>query len=98
MISEDEIKKIAWLAHLGLTPQELAKLPAELGPILEYVQQLQKLPLDAIDPTSHVHGSKNVFREDQVQPSMPTEEGLSNAPDTSGRFIRVPIIIEQGES
>jgi aspartyl-tRNA(Asn)/glutamyl-tRNA(Gln) amidotransferase subunit C len=44
---------------------------------------------------SHVHGSKNIFREDVVEPSMPTEEGLSNAPDRSGRFFRVPIIIEQ---
>ena len=98
MISEDDVKKIASLAHLGLSDGELKKLPAELGSILDYVQQLQKLPLDGVEPTSHVHGSKNIFREDQVELSMPTEEGLQNAPDTSGRFIRVPIIIEQSEN
>ena len=98
MFSEDDVKKIARLSYLSLTADELKSLPAELSSILEYVKQLQNVDVSSVEPMSHVHGSKNVFRDDKVETSMPTEDGLSNAPDRSGRFFRVPIIIDQGEN
>lgn len=96
MLSDDEVKKIAKLAHLTLDDSEIKKFSRELSSILDYIQELQKIDVSAVEPTSHVHGSTNIFREDVVKPSLDGEEGLKNAPDRSGRFIRVPIIVEQG--
>lgn len=99
MIDENEIRKLARLAHLKLEETEIGELSKDLNSILEYVKTLEKVDVKNVEPMSHVHGSINIFRDDIAEPSMPIEKSLSNAPDTSGRFIRVPIIIEQsGES
>ncbi|MCO6431075.1 MAG: Asp-tRNA(Asn)/Glu-tRNA(Gln) amidotransferase subunit GatC [Deltaproteobacteria bacterium] len=95
MIGEDEVKKIALLSHLNLEEGESVSLANELNSILGYVDKLQKLDTTSVEPTSHVHGSKNIMRPDVTSPSMPTELALSNTPELSGRFIKVPIIIEQ---
>lgn len=94
-LNEDDVKKIASLSNLVFTPEKLSKFTGELASILGYVQQLEKINVSNVEPTSHAHGATNFFREDVVETSMPVEEGLQNAPDRSGRFIRVPIIIEQ---
>ena len=95
MISDDDVRKIAKLAHLTVTDGEVKKFGTELNAIIGYVQQLEKLDVSGVEPMSHVHGSTNVFRDDVVQESLPVEALLSIAPDKSGRFIRVPIIIDQ---
>lgn len=94
-LTEDDVKKIASLANLTFSPEELSRFTNELSSIFGYVEQLQKIDVSNIEPTSHVHGATNFFRPDVVEPSLPIEDGLSNAPDRSGRFIRVPIIIDQ---
>ena len=95
MIGENEVKKIAKLSFLTVKDEELKSAAQELNSILEYVNQLQKADVSNVEPMSHVHGSTNIFREDVVAPSLSNQEALQNAPDTSGRFFRVPIIIEQ---
>lgn len=95
MFTEDDVKKIAKLSFLELSPEEISKFTKELAAVFGYVQKLQAYDVSQVQPTSHVHGSTNFFREDKVEPSMSTAEGLQNAPDRSGNFIRVPIIIEQ---
>ena len=97
MISEDEVKKIARLAYLNVEDSEVKKLASQLNAIFGYIQKLEKLDVHDVAPMSHVHGAINVFREDAVEPSLPVEDALKIAPDSSGRFIRVPIIIEQSE-
>lgn len=94
-LTEDDVKKIANLANLTFTPEGLAKFTNELSSILGYVQQLEKIDVSNVEPTSHAHGAINFFRKDVVQPPLSVEEGLKNVPDRSGRFIRVPIIIDQ---
>jgi aspartyl-tRNA(Asn)/glutamyl-tRNA(Gln) amidotransferase subunit C len=94
MISESEVRKLASLAHLSLSDEELASLMNELGSILDYVKQLEAIDVANVDPMSHVHGSTNVFREDVVAESLDIKELLKNAPDTSGRFFKTPIIVE----
>jgi aspartyl-tRNA(Asn)/glutamyl-tRNA(Gln) amidotransferase subunit C len=95
MLNEDDVAKIAKLSALNLTPEQLKKYTSELSNILGYMDNLNKIDVTNVKPTSHVHGATNFFRDDVAKQSMPIEEGLSNAPDRSGRFIRVPIIIEQ---
>lgn len=94
-MNEEDVKKLAHLARLQIDPSELAAAGEKIGSILSYVKQLDKINVEGVAPMAHVHGSQNVFRADAAQPSMAVEEALLNAPDKSGRFIRVPIIIEQ---
>ncbi len=62
--------------------------------ILSYMDKLNQLDTTDIDPTSHVLPIKNVFRKDEVRPSLSLEEALSNAPDRKNGFFRVPRVIE----
>jgi len=96
MISDEDVSKIAQLAHLELNKDEVHSLTGELNSILGYVQQLEKTDVNHVTPMSHVHGINNIMRDDTVSEHLDSDEALKNAPDTSGRFIRVPIIIDQG--
>jgi aspartyl-tRNA(Asn)/glutamyl-tRNA(Gln) amidotransferase subunit C len=96
MISESDILKLARLARLTLSGDATKQLTGNLNSILGYVKTLESIDVSKIEPMSHVHGVTNVFREDTVEPSLPIEKTLENAPDSSGRFIRVPIVIDQG--
>jgi aspartyl-tRNA(Asn)/glutamyl-tRNA(Gln) amidotransferase subunit C len=95
MIDENDTRKIAKLAHLKIADADIASYTKEVNSILEYVNQLQKIDVSNIEPLSHVHGSTNIFREDTVVASLSNEDALRNAPDKSGRFFKVPIIIDQ---
>ena len=94
MISDEEARKIAGLARLKFDENQLPQLAADLSKILEYVEKLKSVELGGIEPMSHVHGAVNVFRPDTAQPSMEAETALAGAPDSSGFFFRVPLIIE----
>lgn len=96
MISEKDILKLARLARLTVQSDEVSRLVGDLNSILGYVEKLQSVDVSKIEPMSHVHGVTNVFREDIAEPSLPIEQTLAAAPDASGRFIRVPIVIDQG--
>ena len=94
MISNEDVLKIAKLAHLNIGEDEIAEYAHKLGSILDYVKQLQGVDVSGITPMSHVHGSSNIYREDVATPSMEVDKLKQNAPDMNGRFIKVPIIIE----
>ncbi len=97
MITKEQVLKVAALAHLRPTEDEVSRLTKNLNSILDYVERLAAVDVKDIVPMSHVHGSTNVFREDAVTPSFPIERVLQNAPDAAGRFIRVPIVVGQSE-
>ncbi|RIL11846.1 MAG: Asp-tRNA(Asn)/Glu-tRNA(Gln) amidotransferase GatCAB subunit C [Proteobacteria bacterium] len=86
--------KIAKLAHLHMSDAELDELTPQLSAIIEFVQQLEKIDISGVEAMSHVHGSTNVFREDNVLTSMEIESLLQNVPDHSGHFIRTPLVVE----
>lgn len=94
-LSDSEVRKIAKLANLNLTDQQVEKFTHELNGVFSYVENLNKIDVSAVEPTSHVHGSTNFFREDINVNPMPVEDGLRNTPDRSANYIRVPIIIDQ---
>ncbi len=98
MISENDIIKLARLSKLTVGKEEVARLTTDLNSILGYVEKLQKVDVSKIEPMSHVHGVTNVFREDEVELSLSIDDTLAAAPDKSGRFIRVPIVIDQGDN
>ena len=91
---EIDIKYVAHLARLHLTPDEEKKLGAQLDGILGYIEKLKELDVANVEPTAHAVPLVNVFRPDLVQPSLSNEEALRNAlAKASGLFV-VPKIVE----
>ncbi|MFN3396097.1 MAG: Asp-tRNA(Asn)/Glu-tRNA(Gln) amidotransferase subunit GatC [Thermodesulfovibrionales bacterium] len=89
-----EIGHVALLARLALTEEEERRFGDQLNTILEYIGKLNELDTSEIPPTSHVLEIQNVMREDIVRPSISKEKALSNAPDKTEDFYRVPKIID----
>lgn len=89
-----EIGHVALLARLALTEEEERRFGDQLNTILEYIGKLNELDISEIPPTSHVLEIQNVMREDIVRPSISKEKALSNAPDKTEDFYRVPKIID----
>ncbi len=93
-ITKDEVEHVAKLARLAVTEEEKERYSQQLSNILTYIEKLKELDTSRVEPTSHVLPMKNIFREDEVRPSLPREEILKNAPDRTEEFFRVPKIIE----
>ncbi|MEO5357174.1 MAG: Asp-tRNA(Asn)/Glu-tRNA(Gln) amidotransferase subunit GatC [Nitrospirae bacterium YQR-1] len=93
-ITTGDVKHIAALSRLKLDADELEIFGKQLNDILLYVEKLNELNTDGIEPTSHVIPLMNVFREDIERDSIALEDALSNAPDRTGNFYKVPKIIE----
>ena len=93
-ITADEIKWIAHLSRLELKPKELIAASTQLSSILNYINQLQEVNTDNIEPVAHALDVSNVFREDVLKESLNVNEALANAPDRQGNFYGVPAILE----
>lgn len=91
---EMDVKYVAHLARLHLTPEEEQLFGAQLGQVLEYVAQLNQLDVSQVEPTAHAVPLANVTRPDTVQPSLPLEEVLRNAPAQADGLFLVPKIVE----
>jgi aspartyl-tRNA(Asn)/glutamyl-tRNA(Gln) amidotransferase subunit C len=92
--AELDVKYVAHLARLALTPDEEKKLGAQLGHILGYIEKLRELDVSNVEPTAHAVPMVNVTRADEIRPSLPHEDALRNAPrQASGLFI-VPKVVE----
>jgi len=92
--AEIDIKYVAHLARLHLTPDEEKKLGAQLGGILGYIEKLKELDVAGVEPTAHAVPLVNVTRPDEVRPSLPHEEALRNAPAQANGLFMVPKIVE----
>jgi aspartyl-tRNA(Asn)/glutamyl-tRNA(Gln) amidotransferase subunit C len=93
-LSNEEVKHIAKLSRLALSEEEAGEYASQLSQIIEFVEQLNSLDTSSVEPTSHVMQISNVMVEDIPGASLSREEALRNAPDSDGRFYRVPKIIE----
>jgi len=89
-----DVKYVAHLARLSLTPEEEVKLSAQLGNILGYIEKLRELDVTNVEPTAHAVPMVNVTRADEVRPSLPHEDALRNAPKQGGGLFIVPKIVE----
>jgi aspartyl-tRNA(Asn)/glutamyl-tRNA(Gln) amidotransferase subunit C len=85
----EQVRHVAELARLGLTDDEMERLTGELSKILDYVDQLEQLDTSAVEPTAQVGGLVDIFRADEVEPSLPLEAALANAPARDGGYFRV---------
>ncbi len=93
-ITRDEVKKVAHLARLELNEDEINKHSEQLGKILEYIKQLEKIETDDVPCTTRAIEVKNIFRKDENKSSDCTEELLELGPSREDKFFKVPKIIE----
>lgn len=76
----EDVKKVAHLARLQLTEEEIRQYQEQLSSVLDYVELLNELDLEDVPPTAQAVARRNVFREDEDRPSLPLEDVLFNAP------------------
>ncbi len=92
--AEIDVKYVAHLARLHLTPDEEKKLGAQLGHILGYIEKLKELDVTGVEPTAHAVPMVNVTRADEIRPSLPHDDALRNAPKQANGLFIVPKIVE----
>jgi aspartyl-tRNA(Asn)/glutamyl-tRNA(Gln) amidotransferase subunit C len=93
-ITIKQVEHVANLARLRFDEEEKKRLAEQLGSILEYIDQLNKLDTTNVEPTSYAIPVKNVVREDVVKTSFTQDEALANAPSPVDGLFEVPKIIE----
>ena len=93
-LTHDEVKKVALLARLELTEDEIDAQAANLNTLLEQFEKLLALDVTGIEPTSHAIPMVNVLREDILRPSLSRDEVLANAPQASDGCFVVPRVLE----
>ena len=89
-----DVKYVAKLARLKLTPEEEKKFAGQLAAILEYMEALKAVDIDGVEPTSRAVALQNVLREDAVEPFDGGRDILSNAPDRDDDYFKVRKVIE----
>jgi aspartyl-tRNA(Asn)/glutamyl-tRNA(Gln) amidotransferase subunit C len=93
-ISREEVQRMALLARLELTPAEEAELAEHFDKMLTYMEKLNQLNTDGVEPTAHAVAVPSPLREDQVTNQADTNALLQNAPAREADFFKVPKIIE----
>ncbi len=95
MLTKEEIKHIAELARLDLNEEELKMYGEQLSSVLKYIEQLQEVNTEDIEPTAQVTGLENVLREDEVEDWSEPEKynAISQAPSLEKKQIKVKRVL-----
>lgn len=94
-LSIDDVRHVANLARLAFDDDQLERLRDELGRILGYAEQVREVATTDVPPTSHAYPLTNVWRDDEVQPSLDTAAAVSTGPAIEDGRFRVPRIIDE---
>ena len=94
-VSEKDIQTVASLSRLKIREDESAQVRGQLDKFLTYVENLQSIDTEKIEPTTYALPMKNVFRNDEVRPSLDRELALSNAPLKEDGYFKVPRVLEE---
>jgi aspartyl-tRNA(Asn)/glutamyl-tRNA(Gln) amidotransferase subunit C len=92
--AEIDVRYVAHLARLALTPEEEQKIGAQLGSVLGYIEKLKEVDVTGVEPTAHAFPMVNVTRPDEVRPSLSREDAMRNAPAQANGLFIVPKIVE----
>ena len=93
-ISQKDVEHVARLARLTVVPEELKSLTEQMDAILGYVDKLNELDTAGVEPMAHAVPMSNVFREDEINPTIGIERALQNAPQSEDGYFKVPKVIE----
>jgi aspartyl-tRNA(Asn)/glutamyl-tRNA(Gln) amidotransferase subunit C len=94
-LSHDEVRRIAELAKLDLSDDEVSRFAGQLSNILQYFERLQELDTSHIEPTASVLPLKNVFRPDVAGQPLTPEQVIANAPDAKDNQFRVSAVLDE---
>ena len=97
-ITADDVQKVAKLARLSVKESDLLSVTAKLEPILGYIEQINEVDTTGVAPMAHAVPLHNVLREDVIEPSLPLQATLQNAPEIDGPFFKVPKILGDEDS
>ena len=93
-INQNVISKLARLSKLKFNEDEMKLISNDLSKMLEFINQLQDLDTEGIDPLIHVNEEINNWREDQAQGMISQEEALSNSPVKDGTYFKLPKVLD----
>jgi aspartyl-tRNA(Asn)/glutamyl-tRNA(Gln) amidotransferase subunit C len=93
-LSREDVLHVARLARIALSDDEVERFQTQLSDILDHFDVLRQIDTEGVPPTAHTLDLLNVERDDEVQPSMPVEDVLRNAPAREGDLFRVRAVLE----
>lgn len=93
-LTKSQVEHVGRLAQLKLTKSEVKRFASQLSETLDYIEILNKLKTEGVEPTSQVTGLENVTREDKPKPSLSQKEVLSGASDKHNSFFKTKAIFE----
>lgn len=89
------VEKLATLARLSFDEQEKSEIKADLQRMISFIEKLQEVNTEGVEPMLHMSSNTDILRDDIVRGSITREEGLKNAPDCDGIFFKVPKVIKK---
>jgi len=92
-VTKEDIRRTAQLARLRLSEAELDSMTETLGRVFDYIDQLHEVDTEGVEPLHHVLDLRNVMEEDTPRPGFTREEALSNAPDRTEEYFRLPRVV-----
>ena len=93
-IDQEALRKIAHLARLEVKPEEEAALLESMDSVLSWMEQLNEIDTEGVEPLTHLMDEVNNWRSDVSSNNLSRREALSNAPSQDGVYIKVPKVIE----
>ena len=93
-IDESQVRRVALLSRLELSDEEVAQFSGQLSDIVEYIEKLNELDTDNVEPLAHCLPVYNVLREDTPRPSLTNDEAMANAPEREDEYFKVPKILD----
>ncbi len=92
------VQHISHLARLDLSEEEVSRFGGQLSDVLAYMDKLNEVDTEGVEPTAHSLPLTDVFRGDEPTPSLGVERTLQNAPDKAAPYFKVPKVLEQESS
>lgn len=93
-VTKNDVEKIAQLAKLKFEDSEMDEYTKDMNNILAYMDKLNQLNTENVEPLSHPNEDSNVFRNDELKPSISSEDALKNAPEKDDKYFKVPKVIQ----
>jgi aspartyl-tRNA(Asn)/glutamyl-tRNA(Gln) amidotransferase subunit C len=94
-IKKEEVEKLAHLSRLQLDDASIEKMQSDMNKMLGFVDKINELDLDGVEPMSYMNEASNVLRADDVENTASHEEALLNAPDKNSDYFRVPKVVKR---
>ncbi len=93
-IDETQVRRVALLSRLELSQEEVAQFSTQLSDIVAYIEKLNELDTEQVEPLAHCLPVHNVLREDVPRASLTNEQALANAPERQEEYFKVPKILD----